>query len=196
MTQREGKKGAGTVEELYGARQSHRPGQSAALGTERTGGREGKREGEKVGGGEPAGVRVLVPPPCRAPGFGPATLWLRSARKQSYRCRRVSLPRRAAPSVAGPRGGKKREGVGKGDSRRGGLKEEKGAGWEGEGTTTTLLEGVFVCEVKKKGAGCLRLVSFGMRGFLGKIRTRPFRITWPIFTGRFSKSKPPRRLLS
>lgn len=75
MTQIGGKGGAAGGEELCGARRSHRPGQSAALGA----GREGAGEG-----GTRAGRRVrasLVQPrwsrrPCRAPDPGqPPSVW-------------------------------------------------------------------------------------------------------------------------
>lgn len=122
----------------------------------------------------------MEPPAQQSSGPGPAPLWLGSARKQSYRCHRVAPPLgRAAPSAAGPRGGKERGSKGGEILGEGGLKAENGAGWEGEGTTTARVEGVCAREVKKKGAGCLCLVSFGDEGggSLGKLQTRPFCIT-------------------
>lgn len=82
---------------------------------ERGSGRRARgREGERENAGGRAGARVpskaaVEPPAQQSSGPGPAPLWLGSARKQSYRCHRVAPPRgRAAPSAAGPRGGKER----------------------------------------------------------------------------------------
>lgn len=57
----------------------------------------------------------------------------------------AASPRRAAGQLQAwlARGEGRKEGVGSGDSRGGGLKAENGAGWEGEGTTTARVEGVF-----------------------------------------------------
>lgn len=67
MTQRGGKEGAAPGEELCGARRSHRPGQSAALGA----GREGGRERGRTQAGGRVRASPVKPPWSRRPSRAP-----------------------------------------------------------------------------------------------------------------------------
>lgn len=114
MMLRGGKEGAATVEELYveelyGARRSHRPGQSAARHRGAgEGGRDSKREGGRGRGRCRHGAASLAE--LQAPGQ-PRSGWGVPG-SNPIRCRRVAPPcSRAAPIAAGPRVEKKREGV-------------------------------------------------------------------------------------